>query len=88
MIENSLVKSTPQNVHVIDVNWRVDVSLSTSSLNRTLEPTVLIEIHLSNGRILSFEMTLQSFHLLRFNVALVLKEMDDILNRQIFKLSD
>jgi COMM domain containing 5 len=48
----------------------------------------MVEMNLSNGQKYSFEMTLSSFHLLRFNVAIVLKEMDDILNRQMFKLLD
>jgi hypothetical protein len=70
------------------MSWRVDASISTSSLSRTLEPSIMVEMNLSNGQKYSFEMTLSSFHLLRFNVAIVLKEMDDILNRQMFKLLD
>jgi len=70
------------------MSWRVDVSISTSSLSRTLEPSIMVEMNLSNGQKYSYEMTLSSFHLLRFNVAIVLKEMDDILNRQMFKLLD
>lgn len=62
------------------------VSISTSSLSRTLEPSIIIEFILSNDQKFSFEMSLASFHLLRFNVAFVLKEMDDVLNRQMFKL--
>lgn len=85
-IEHSLVSSCPRNVFVLSTNWRVDVSLSTSSLNRTLEPSVHFQMNLSDGRTISFEMTIHTFHLLRFNVTFVLKEMDDILNRQIFKL--
>jgi hypothetical protein len=70
------------------MSWRVDVSISTSSLIRTLEPSILIELNLSDGRIVLFETPLNVFHLLRFNIALVLKEMNDLLNKQIFKLLD
>lgn len=75
------------------LSWRVDVSISTSSLSRTLEPSVILSMRLSDdgdhdsNRLVSFELSLASFHLLRFNVAIVLKEMDDLLNRQVFKLT-
>lgn len=67
------------------MNWRLDVSLSTSSLNRTLDPHILFQINLSSGQIISFEMTLNTFHKLRFNVTVALKEIEDILNRSFFK---
>jgi hypothetical protein len=72
----------------VATSWRVDVSVSTSSLSRTLEPSVLISLTLSHGRVVSFEMSLAAFHLLRFNVTLVLKEMEDLLGKQLFKLTD
>ena len=43
---------------------------------------------LSNGQVVSFSMSLNSFHLLRFNVAFVLKEIEDTLNKGVFKLAD
>ena len=70
------------------MNWRLDVSISTSSLSRTLEPFIIIELVLSDNRIVSFETPVTTFHLLRFNVALVLKEINDLLNKPIFKLVD
>ncbi len=70
------------------VSWRVDASISTSSLSRTLEPTIFMQMHLSNGQKISFEMSINSFHLLRFNVAFVLKEIEDLLNRPTLKLPD
>lgn len=88
MIENSLLKKCPQNVSLKSINWRLDVSISTSSLSRSLEPSIFVEMILSNGQKVSFEMNLSAFHLLRFNVAIVLKEMEDLLNRQMFKLLD
>jgi len=88
VIENSLLKKCPQNVSLKSINWRLDVSISTSSLSRSLEPSIFVEMILSNGQKVSFEMNLSAFHLLRFNVAIVLKEMEDLLNRQMFKLLD
>jgi hypothetical protein len=69
-------------------NWRIDVSISTSSLIRNLEPSIIVEMVLSNGQVVSFSMSLNSFHLLRFNVAFVLKEIEDTLNKGVFKLAD
>ena len=66
----------------------MDVSISTSSLSRTLEPTIILQMHLSNDQKQSFELSLSSFHLLRFNVAFVLKEIEDLLNRPTLKLPD
>ena len=68
------------------MDWRVDVSISTSSLIRTLEPTVLIKLKLSDGRKIAFEMNIKKFHMLRYNIATILKEIDDVENRQIFKI--
>lgn len=82
------MKSNPQCVKIESLNWRIDVSLSSSSLKRELVPTIVIQMQLTNGMTIYFETNLQLFHQLRFNVALVLKEMDDLLNRQIFKLTD
>ncbi|XP_071087894.1 COMM domain-containing protein 5-like isoform X1 [Haliotis cracherodii] len=68
--------------------WRVDVAISTSVLNRVLEPTVMMEMTLSNGRIHTFEVPVSKFHELRYNVAYVLKEMEDLEKRSILKIQD
>jgi hypothetical protein len=83
-----MLDSTPRYPSLKAASWRVDVSVSTSSLNRLIEPTVFISLTLSSGHIASFEMSLSAFHLLRFNITLVLKEMEDLLGKQMFKLAD
>ena len=55
---------------------------------RTLEPSVMLKLKLSNGNKVSFELNVKKFHLLRYNIATILKEIDDVENRQIFKLFD
>ena len=62
--------------------------ISTSSLMRTLEPSVLLKLKLSNGNKVSLELNIKKFHILRYNIATILKEIDDVENRQIFKLFD
>jgi len=55
---------------------------------RTLEPSVLLKLKLSNGNKVSLELNIKKFHILRYNIATILKEIDDVENRQIFKLFD
>ncbi|XP_062514451.1 COMM domain-containing protein 5-like [Corticium candelabrum] len=68
--------------------WRVNVSISTSALNRVLEPSVLVEMTLSSGKIKTFEVPVSKFHELRYNVAYVLKQMEDLEKRSILKVQD
>ncbi|XP_020910047.1 COMM domain-containing protein 5 [Exaiptasia diaphana] len=70
------------------LRWRVDVAISTSALNRVLEPSILMETQLSNGSIQTFEVPLSKFHQLRYNVAYVLKEMEDVEHKNILKIQD
>jgi len=68
--------------------WRVDVTISNSSLHRVLEPSILMEMTLSDGSIKTFEVAVSQFHELRYSVAYVLKEMEDLEKRNILKLQD
>jgi hypothetical protein len=70
------------------LRWRVDVAISTSALSRVLRPTVLMELTLSDGRVHAFEVPLSQFHELRYSVAAVLKDMDGINQKSIFKIKD
>lgn len=71
-----------------EFRWRVDVSISTSSLARALQPSVLMQMRLSDGSIQQFEVSTSKFQELRYNVALVLKEMNDLEKRSILKIQD
>ncbi|KAK3739103.1 hypothetical protein QZH41_018237, partial [Actinostola sp. cb2023] len=70
------------------LRWRVDVAISTSALNRVLEPSILMETKLSDGNVQTFEVPLSKFHQLRYNVAYVLKEMEDVEHKNILKIQD
>ncbi|KAF5907685.1 COMM domain-containing protein 5-like, partial [Clarias magur] len=37
------------------IRWRVDVAISTSSLSRALQPTILMQLKLSDGNLHQFE---------------------------------
>ncbi|XP_072503910.1 COMM domain-containing protein 5 [Notamacropus eugenii] len=68
--------------------WRVDVAISTSSLARSLQPSVLMQLKLSDGRAHRFEVPVAKFQELRYNVALILKEMNELEKRCLLRLQD
>ncbi|CAH1777370.1 unnamed protein product [Owenia fusiformis] len=76
----------PSLPRLSNLQWRLDVAISTSSLNRVLEPTINMEMCLSNGKIHNFEVPIAKFHELRYNVAALLKEMEDLETRNILKI--
>ncbi|XP_066496194.1 COMM domain-containing protein 5 [Tiliqua scincoides] len=71
-----------------DFRWRVDVAISTSSLARALQPSILMQLKLSDGTAHLFEVPVSKFHELRYNVALILKEMNDLEKRSVLKIQD
>jgi len=60
------------------LDWRVDVTISTSALSRVFKPSVTMQMTLSDGTIRTFECSLSKFHELRYGVARVLKDMQDL----------
>ncbi|XP_055959011.1 COMM domain-containing protein 5 [Patella vulgata] len=80
--------SRPRFARLENLKWRVDVAISTSVLNRVLEPSVQMEMTLSDGSIKTFEVPTSKFHELRYNVAFILKEMEDLEKRSILKIKD
>ncbi|CAL8264155.1 unnamed protein product [Lota lota] len=71
-----------------DLRWRVDVTISTSSLARALQPSVLMQMKLSDGSVQQFEVPVSKFQELRYNVALILKEMNDLEKKSVLKIQD
>ncbi|KAG8200806.1 hypothetical protein JTE90_006387 [Oedothorax gibbosus] len=84
-IVSSLQHNVPHLPKLSEFRWRVDVAISTSTLNRVLEPAIIIEIKLSDGRKETFEVHPSQFHRLRFAVATLLKEMENLETRNILK---
>ncbi|XP_038063090.1 COMM domain-containing protein 5-like [Patiria miniata] len=85
-LEAALVKNRSRLPTLDRLRWRLDVGISTSALNRVLEPTILMETTLSNGSIHNFEVPVSKFHELRYSVAYVLKEMEELEKRSILKI--
>ncbi|KAL2077868.1 hypothetical protein ACEWY4_027372 [Coilia grayii] len=73
---------------VTELNWRVDVAISTSSVSRALQPSILTEVKLSDDTRHRFEISISKFQELRYNIALILKEMTDLEKKNILKIQD
>ncbi|XP_058505322.1 COMM domain-containing protein 5 [Solea solea] len=87
-LEAASSQKDPHLPTVEDFKWRVDVAISTSSLARALQPSVLMQMKLSDGTFHRFEVPVSKFQELRYNVALILKEMNDLEKRSILKIQD
>jgi hypothetical protein len=60
------------------LQWRVDVAISSSSLLRVFRPSIMMQMVLSDGRMKTFDVSVEQFHQLRYNVAKVLREMQEL----------
>lgn len=87
-IEAATSQNDPHLPSLEDFKWRVDVAISTSSLARALQPSVLMQMKLSDGTFHRFEVPVAKFQELRYNVALILKEMNDLEKRSILQIQD
>ncbi|KAJ8603778.1 hypothetical protein CTAYLR_000338 [Chrysophaeum taylorii] len=87
---SSAAPRTPRGVfpRIAGVKWRVDVAISTSHLERVMRPSVMMELTLSDSRVRTFEMNLEQFHKLRYSVARVLRNMQEIERNPIMRLCD
>ncbi|XP_005354195.1 COMM domain-containing protein 5 [Microtus ochrogaster] len=74
--------------HLSDFRWRVDVAISTSAQSRSLQPSVLMQLKLTDGSAHRFEVPVAKFQELRYSVALVLKEMAELEKKCERKLQD
>ncbi|XP_004206091.2 COMM domain-containing protein 5 [Hydra vulgaris] len=86
--QNAIEKkfSSFQLPSLISLRWRIDVTISTSVLNRVLQPTILMQIKDSNGKMFTFEVSYAKFHELRYNIASLLKEMEDLEKRSVLRV--
>eukprot|EP00800_Vazella_pourtalesii_P001517 TRINITY_DN11384_c1_g1_i1.p1 TRINITY_DN11384_c1_g1~~TRINITY_DN11384_c1_g1_i1.p1 ORF type:complete len:219 (+),score=40.09 TRINITY_DN11384_c1_g1_i1:41-697(+) len=78
VIDASVVESRVSLPRFLALKWRVDVTISNTLLQRALTPTILCELLLRNGKSNLFEISIEKFHELRYNVALVLKDMEEL----------
>lgn len=74
--------------HVVDVRWRVDVTISTKDKVRLMKPVIMMQFELNNGELHTFETTAEQFASLRYAVANALKEMQRIEDHHIMKIEN
>ncbi|XP_076627770.1 COMM domain-containing protein 5 [Colletes latitarsis] len=74
----SLINRTKFYPHLISCKWRVDITISSSIINRVLEPHIIMEWTFDNGKHQIFELSLSKFHLLRHAVATILVKMQKV----------
>ncbi|CAF0767307.1 unnamed protein product [Adineta ricciae] len=67
-------------------DWNLDVTLTTASLSRCVEPLLFFKFQTTGNRTLTFEVPIKKFNELRYNTALLLKEMEEIDGKQTLKL--
>lgn len=64
-----------------DLRWRLDVTISTSTLHRVLRPQLTLQTTLSDGSVQAFHANRQRFNELRYVAAKCLKEIEDLETR-------
>ncbi|XP_043268078.1 COMM domain-containing protein 5 [Venturia canescens] len=82
---NSLSETTRMFPRVKKFLWRIDITISSSSLSRILKPVILMEWILSTGERKIFELSLAKFHLLRHTLASLLLKMQEMENTNMMK---
>lgn len=85
-VEQASLQRRPRCVSLKSLDWRVEVTISTGSLNRVLKPSVLVGMQMDNGETLTFEVSREKFQELRFEVATALKAMQTTEANPILKI--
>ena len=67
------------------VSWRLDVAISSSAIAKVMEPQVNFDLTLDDGQKKEFSMTQDKFQQLRFSVASILKQMEVLEKKKVFK---
>ncbi|XP_017752367.1 PREDICTED: COMM domain-containing protein 5-like [Eufriesea mexicana] len=75
---SGLIQKTKFYPHLVSCKWRIDITISSSILNRVLEPHIIMEWTFNNGKRQIFELSLSKFHQLRHAIATVLVEMQKV----------
>ena len=71
-----------------DVSWRLDVAISSSSIGKVMEPQINMDLSLTNGENKEISLTQDKFQQLRFSVASMLKQMELLEKKKVFRNQD
>ncbi|KAL0227679.1 hypothetical protein RCL1_003822 [Eukaryota sp. TZLM3-RCL] len=77
-IVRQLSSNVPTKAFLVDVDWRVDVSLSSASAATVLRPFILCNMTLSDSTNLNFEMTVEEFMSFRFTITSALSAITNL----------
>ncbi|EDW76042.1 uncharacterized protein Dwil_GK15255 [Drosophila willistoni] len=66
------------------LQWRINLSLS-SSMTKFDNPTIVLHFKLSNGKHRTLELPLEMFQRLRYNISVLLSELQQLQSRSILK---
>mmetsp|Transcript_25348 Transcript_25348/g.47624 ORF Transcript_25348/g.47624 Transcript_25348/m.47624 type:complete len:258 (-) Transcript_25348:8-781(-) len=86
-LQDNCIKNRVRAPSLTSFRWRVDVAISTETLQKVFKPTILCETTTSNGETKTFEMPIEQFHHLRYNVAKVLRNMEEVERHPIMRLA-
>lgn len=68
--------------------WRVDVTISNGSLAKVMRPSIMMHMILGDGRIHTFEVSLEQLNQLRYGVAKLLHDMRVLERHPIMRITD
>lgn len=89
-VDTRILMLRPNLSKITSLSWRINVVISSSHISRALQPFIVLTFELSaaNGeakQLVSIEMTLEKFHLLRFNLSQLLKETQMLQSRSVLQ---
>jgi|EP01049_Picozoa_sp_SAG25_P003896 hypothetical protein len=67
--------STAHARRLVQLKWRVDVTMTTNTMLRVRKPSILLQFHFDDGKIVCTGCSVEKFQDLRYNVARMLKDM-------------
>jgi len=85
-IESATVQDRIHFPKLEKLKWRIDVVISSGVLSRVLRPNILMQMVLQDGSIRTFEVSVEQFNQLRYNVAKVLNDMQTLERHPIIKI--
>lgn len=85
-IETSVVKNRVSFPSLQSLRWRVDVTVSSGALSRIMRPNILFQLVLSDTTVKTFEVSIEQFNQLRYNVAKALSDIHRIERHPIIRV--
>jgi hypothetical protein len=71
---------------LVDVAWRTDVAIASDGMARVLQPSILMSVATSDGEKRTFACSPEAIEQLRFGIASLLADMNQVESLQILKV--